>query len=62
VPRGDYLRFSCASTALERHDKWQDSSIDRGPRSLDPKDPIRNFDGNIVRAAVLREEAGFNAG
>jgi hypothetical protein len=51
-----------ASTALERRDEWQDSPINRGPRSLYPYDPIRYFGGNIVRAAVLRKEADLNAG
>ena len=49
-----------ASTALERHDEWQDSPINRGPRSLYPPDPIRYFGGNLVRAAVLRKEADLN--
>jgi glycine/D-amino acid oxidase-like deaminating enzyme len=51
-----------ASTALERHDEWQDSPINRGPRSLYPYDPIRYFGGNVVRSAVLRKEADLNAG
>jgi glycine/D-amino acid oxidase-like deaminating enzyme len=51
-----------ASTALERRDEWQESPINRGPRSLYPYDPIRYFGGNIVRAAVLRKEADLNAG
>ena len=50
-----------ASTALDRRDEWQDSPINRGPRSLYPYDPIRYFGGNIVRAAVLRKEADLNA-
>lgn len=50
-----------ASTALERHDEWQESPINRGPRSLYPYDPIRYFGGNLVRAAVLRREADLNA-
>jgi hypothetical protein len=50
-----------ASTALERRDEWQESPINRGPRSLYPFDPIRYFGGNIVRAAVLRKEADLNA-
>lgn len=49
-----------ASTALERHDEWQDSPINRGPRSLYPYDPVRYFGGNLVRAAVLQEEADLN--
>jgi glycine/D-amino acid oxidase-like deaminating enzyme len=51
-----------ASTALERHDEWQESPINRGPRSLYPYDPIRYFGGNLVRAAVLRNEADRNGG
>jgi glycine/D-amino acid oxidase-like deaminating enzyme len=50
-----------ASTALERHDEWQDSPINRGPRSLYPPDPIRYFGGAMVRAAVLQKEADLNA-
>ena len=50
-----------ASTALELHDEWQDSPINRGPRSLYPPDPIRFFGGNLVRSAVLRKEADLNA-
>jgi putative aminophosphonate oxidoreductase len=50
-----------ASTALERHDEWQDSPINRGPRSHYPPDPIRYFGGNLVRAAVLQKEADLNA-
>jgi hypothetical protein len=50
-----------ASTALELHDEWQDSPINRGPRSLYPPDPIRYFGGNMVRAAVLQKEADLNA-
>ena len=42
-------------------DEWQESPINRGPRSLYPYDPIRYFGGNIVRAAVLRNEADLNA-
>jgi hypothetical protein len=51
-----------ASSALERHDEWQEGPINRGPRSLYPYDPIRFLGGNIVRAAVLRKEADLNAG
>ncbi len=51
-----------ASTALERHDEWQDSPINRGPRSMYPYDPVRFFGGNVVRAAVLRKEDDLNAG
>ncbi len=51
-----------ASTALDLHDEWQESPINRGPRSLYPYDPIRYFGGNIVRSAVLRQEADLNAG
>ena len=51
-----------ASTALDRHDEWQESPINRGPRSLYPYDPIRYFGGNVVRSAVLRNEADRNAG
>jgi glycine/D-amino acid oxidase-like deaminating enzyme len=50
-----------ASTALDRHDEWQESPINRGPRSLYPYDPVRYFGGNVVRAAVLRNEADRNA-
>lgn len=50
-----------ASTALDLHDEWQDSPINRGPRSLYPPDPVRYFGGNLVRAAVLQEEADLNA-
>ncbi|MDQ3226805.1 MAG: FAD-binding oxidoreductase [Chloroflexota bacterium] len=50
-----------AATALERHDEWQDSPINRGPRSLYPYDPVRYFGGNIVRAAVVRNEHDLNA-
>ena len=50
-----------ASTALERHDEWQDSPINRGPRSLYPYDPVRYFGGNVVRSAVLRKEADLDA-
>ena len=50
-----------ASTALERHDEWQESPINRGPRSLYPYDPIRYFGGNLVRSAVLQQEADLNA-
>jgi len=50
-----------ASTVLDLHDEWQDSPINRGPRSLFPYDPIRYFGGNVVRAAVLRQEADLNA-
>ncbi|MFN8592904.1 MAG: FAD-dependent oxidoreductase [Thermomicrobiales bacterium] len=50
-----------ASTALDRHDEWQDSPINRGPRSLYPYDPVRYFGGNMVRAAVLQQEADLNA-
>ena len=50
-----------ASTALELHDEWQDSPINRGPRSLYPFDPVRYFGGNMVRAAVLQKEADLNA-
>jgi glycine/D-amino acid oxidase-like deaminating enzyme len=50
-----------ASTALELHDEWQDSPINRGPKSLYPYDPIRYFGGNLVRSAVLRAEADLNA-
>lgn len=51
-----------ASTALDLHDEWQESPINRGPRSLYPCDPVRYFGGNIVRSAVLRQEADLNAG
>jgi glycine/D-amino acid oxidase-like deaminating enzyme len=50
-----------ASTALDRNDEWQQSPINRGPRSLYPYDPIRYFGGNIVRSAVLQQEADLNA-
>jgi glycine/D-amino acid oxidase-like deaminating enzyme len=50
-----------ASTALELRDEWQESPINRGPQSLYPYDPIRYFGGNIVRAAVLQQEADLNA-
>jgi glycine/D-amino acid oxidase-like deaminating enzyme len=50
-----------ASTALEQQDEWQESPINRGPRSLYPPDPVRYFGGNLVRAAVLQEEANLNA-
>lgn len=50
-----------ASTALERHDEWQESPINRGPRSLYPPDPLRYFGGNVVRSAVLQKEADLNA-
>lgn len=49
-----------ASTALDLRDEWQDSPINRGPRSLYPYDPIRYFGGNLVRTAVLKEEADLN--
>lgn len=51
-----------ASTALDLRDEWQDSPINRGPRSLYPYDPVRYFGGNLVRSAVLRQEADLNAG
>jgi glycine/D-amino acid oxidase-like deaminating enzyme len=51
-----------ASTALVRRDEWQESPINRGPRSLYPYDPVRYFGGNAVRAAVLAKEADLNAG
>ena len=51
-----------ASTALNLRDEWQDSPINRGPRSLYPPDPIRYFGGNVVRSAVLQREADLNAG
>ena len=50
-----------ASTALDRRDEWQDSPINRGPRALYPYEPVRYFGGNLVRAAVLRQEADLNA-
>jgi glycine/D-amino acid oxidase-like deaminating enzyme len=50
-----------ASTALDLHDEWQDSPINRGPKSLYPYDPIRYFGGNLVRSAVLQQEADLNA-
>ena len=50
-----------AATALDRRDEWQESPINRGPRSLYPYDPARYFGGNIVRAAVLAKEADLNA-
>jgi glycine/D-amino acid oxidase-like deaminating enzyme len=50
-----------ASTALDRRDEWQESPINRGPRSLYPYDPVRYFGGNVVRAAVLAKEADLNA-
>jgi hypothetical protein len=50
-----------ASTALDLRDEWQESPINRGPRSLYPYDPIRYFGGNIVREAVLQNEADLNA-
>ncbi|MFT4036733.1 MAG: FAD-dependent oxidoreductase [Thermomicrobiales bacterium] len=50
-----------ASTALDRRDEWQESPINRGPSSLYPYDPIRYFGGNIVRQAVLQNEADLNA-
>lgn len=51
-----------ASTALDLHDEWQESPINRGPSSLYPYDPVRYFGGNIVRSAVLQNEADLNAG
>lgn len=50
-----------ASTALDLHDEWQDSPINRGPKSLYPYDPVRYIGGNVVRGAVLRQEADLNA-
>lgn len=50
-----------ASIALDLRDEWQESPINRGPRSLYPHDPIRYFGGNMVRGAVLRQEADLNA-
>lgn len=50
-----------ASTALDLRDEWQESPINRGPSSLYPYDPIRYFGGNIVREAVLQNEADLNA-
>jgi glycine/D-amino acid oxidase-like deaminating enzyme len=50
-----------ASTALELRDEWQESPINRGPKSLYPYDPVRFFGGNIVRGAVLQQEADLNA-
>lgn len=50
-----------ASTALELHDEWQESPINRGPRSQYPPDPIRYFGGNLVRSAVLQKESDLNA-
>jgi glycine/D-amino acid oxidase-like deaminating enzyme len=49
-----------ASTALELHDEWQESPINRGPQSLYPYDPVRYFGGNIVRTAVLQQESDLN--
>jgi hypothetical protein len=46
---------------LELRDEWQESPINRGPRSLYPPDPIRYFGGNLVRSAVLQKEADLNA-
>ena len=40
-----------ASTALERHDEWQDSPINRGPRSLDPK---TQFETSMAISSVRR--------
>jgi glycine/D-amino acid oxidase-like deaminating enzyme len=50
-----------AATALDLRDEWQDSPINRGPRSLYPYDPVRYFGGNVVRGAVLQEEADLDA-
>jgi glycine/D-amino acid oxidase-like deaminating enzyme len=50
-----------ASTALDLHDEWHDSPINRGPRSLFPYDPVRYFGGVAVRAAVLQNEADLDA-
>lgn len=50
-----------ASIALDLRDEWQESPINRGPRSLYPYDPVRYFGGNLVRAAVMRQEADLNA-
>ena len=52
-PLADAVRGS-ARFALDLRDEWQDSPINRGPRSLYPYDPIRYFGGNIVRQAVLQ--------
>jgi glycine/D-amino acid oxidase-like deaminating enzyme len=49
-----------ASIALDLRDAWQESPMNRGPRSLYPYDPVRYFGGNLVRAAVLRQEADLN--
>ena len=51
-----------AATALDRRDEWHESPINRGPRSMYPYDPVRYFGGNLVRAAVLQEEADLDAG
>jgi glycine/D-amino acid oxidase-like deaminating enzyme len=50
-----------ASIVLERQDEWTSSPINRGPVSLYPYDPVRYFGGNIVRTAVLQQEADLNA-
>lgn len=50
-----------ASIVLERQDEWTASPINRGPASMYPYDPVRYFGGNIVRSAVLQQEADLNA-
>jgi len=50
-----------ASIVLERQDEWTASPLNRGPVSMYPYDPIRYFGGNIVRTAVLQQEADLNA-
>ncbi len=50
-----------ASIVLERQDEWTASPINRGPVSMYPYDPIRYFGGNMVRSAVLQQEADLNA-
>lgn len=50
-----------ASIVLERQDEWTASPINRGPVSMYPYDPVRYFGGNVVRSAVLQQEADLNA-
>ena len=51
-----------ASTALERHDEWSTTALNRGPRSAFPPDPIRYVGGILVRGAVERQEATEETG
>lgn len=54
--------FILAASALDLRDDWSTSPLNEGPRTRFPPEPARFFGGQLVRAAVAKQEDREEAG